>query len=267
MLIFIFLGLVVVLAFVTIFFVHHRKAQEEKRIQFERLVRELEQQAKRVEPLLTRLRPHLLPYDLRAALAERWIRILHNRRDLGDKSEAFQAHLQEAEQLVSEIKSTSQPQVQRIADNKQGQEALNLLKNVQYLIMKEYREGKLSEAKGQEYLTSLRHAATQVVVEMNLSQAEQQLEAKKYRAAMIYYQNILKELKKYRGTDQSEFRDVYNDVRATLDRIKPLAQQELNQGPNLLADGMQAEEEEDAFQSDIQRAVIAGKERARQSRG
>ncbi|SFX65618.1 hypothetical protein [Marinospirillum alkaliphilum] len=261
------LGVVVTLAFATLFMVHHRKVQEEKRVQMERKIREFETQAKRIEPLVTRIRPHLLPYDLRSALAERWISILHAQQDAGDKREEFLAYVSEAETKVREVKANPNPTPQPIENQQKGQEAMNQLKNVQFLIMKEFREGKLSETKGQEFLSALRHAATQVVVEMNKSMAEEQLQNKKYRAAIIYYQNILKELKKYRGTDQAQFSNVFNEVRTAMERIKPLAQQELKSGPNMLAEGMDELEEEENFMSDVQRAVMASKAKARSQRG
>lgn len=259
----ILLGIVVLVAFVTLFVVHHRKAQEEKRIQQERKIREIETQAKRIEPLVTRIRPHLLPYELRAALAERWIALLHTQQDAGDKREDFLKYLQEAEDTVREVKANPNPRVVPIENQQKGQEAMNQLKNVQFLIMKEFREGRLSETRGQEFLTAIRHAATQVVIEMNKSQAEEQVRNQKYRAAMIYYQNILKELKKYRGTDQAQFSHVFNEVRSAMERLKPMAQQELSSGPNMLAEGMNELEEEETFMSDVQRAVMASKARAR----
>lgn len=260
------LGTVVILAFLILFLVHHRKVQEEKRILKERRIRDLETQAKRLEPLVVRIRPHLIPYELRSALAERWIALLHAQQDAGDRREAFLAQLQEAEEKVRDIKANPNPTVQPIENQQKGQEQLNQLKNVQFVIMKEFREGKLSETRGQEYLTALRHAATQVVVEMNKSLAEVQLQDKKYRAAMIYYQNILKELKRYRGTEQAQFSDLFAEVRTVMDRIKPLAQQELYSGPNVLAAGMAELEDEENFMSDVQRAVVASKARARSQR-
>lgn len=256
-------SIVVIIAFVTLFLVHHHKIREEKRIQLERQVKDLESQAKRYEPLVTKIRPHLLPHSLRVGLAERWIKLLHSRQDLGDRSPDFLEHLQEAENLVRDIKAQSNPPVQPIEDQKKGQEVLNQLKNVQFLIMKDYREGKMSEAKGQQFMSDLRHAATQVVVEMNQAQANEQLKNQKYRAAMIYFNNIIKELKKYKGTDQTRFRDVLKETKAAMDKIKPLAQQELQSGPNQLAAGMQEMEQEEAFQSDLQRAVMASKAKAR----
>ena len=266
----ILLGFVVFLAFLTIFMVHYRKVAEEKRIQTERKIQDIQTQAKRVEPLITRIRPHLLPYDLRSALAERWITLLHLQQDAGDKSEDFIQELQNAEQVVREVKANPNPKVEPIESQAKGQEAMNQLKNVQFLIMKEYREGRLSEARGQQFLTSIRYAATQVVVEMNKSLAAAQLENKKYRAALIYYQNIIKELKKYRGTEQEHFSSIYDDIRKTMDEVKVKAQQELAATPNMLAEGMDAlekeEAEENGFQSDMQRAVMAGKAKARQQR-
>lgn len=260
------LGTVVLLAFLILFLVHHRKVQEEKRILTERRIREIETQAKRLEPLVVRIRPHLLPYELRSALAERWITLLHAQQDAGDRREAFLAQLQEAEEKVRDIKADPNPAIQPVENQQKGQEQLNQLKNVQFVIMKEFREGKLSEARGQEYLTALRHAATQVVVEMNKSMAEVQLQNKKYRAAIIYYQNILKELKRYRGTEQAQFSSVFTEVRTAMDRIKPLAQQELYNGPNALAAGMAELEDEENFMSDVQRAVMASKAKARSQR-
>ena len=266
----ILLGVVVFLAFTTIFFVHHRKVVEEKRIQTERKIYDIKTQVKRLEPLVTRIRPHLLPYDLRSALAERWITLLHLQQDAGDKSEDFIQELQNAEQVVREVKANPNPKVEPIESQAKGQEAMNQLKNVQFLIMKEFREGRLSEARGQQFLTSIRYAATQVVVEMNKSLAAAQLENKKYRAALIYYQNIIKELKKYRGTEQEHFSGIYDEIRKTIEQIKSKAQQELAATPNMLAEGMEELEKEEAaengFQSDMQRAVMAGKAKARQQR-
>lgn len=266
----ILLGVVVFLAFLTIFMVHYRKVAEEKRIQTERKIQDIQTQAKRVEPLITRIRPHLLPYDLRSALAERWITLLHLQQDAGDKSESFAQDLQRAEQLVREVKANPNPKVEPIESQAKGQEAMNQLKNVQFLIMKEFREGRLSEARGQQFLTSIRYAATQVVIEMNKSLAAAQLQDNKYRAALIYYQNIIKELKKYRGTEQEHFSSVYNEIRSVMDELKVKAQQEMAATPNMLAEGMDAlekeEAEENGFQSDMQRAVMAGKAKARQQR-
>lgn len=266
----ILLGVVVFLAFLTIFMVHYRKVAEEKRIQTERKIQDIQTQAKRVEPLITRIRPHLLPYDLRSALAERWITLLHLQQDAGDISEGFLKKLQEAEQLVREVKANPNPKVEPIENQQKGQETMNQLKNVQFLIMKEFREGRLSEARGQQFLTSIRYAATQVIVEMNKAMAAAQLQEGKYRAALIYYQNIIKELKKYRGTEQEHFSSIYDDIRKTMDEVKVKAQQELAATPNMLAEGMDAlekeEAEENGFQSDMQRAVMAGKAKARQQR-
>jgi len=263
----ILLGIVVVLAFATIFFVHHRKVVEEKRIQTERKIQDIKNQVKRLEPLITRIRPHLLPYDLRSALAERWISLLQLQQDAGDTSEQFLQELHRAEQVVREVKANSNPRVQPIENQQKGQEAMNQLKNVQFLIMKEFREGRLSEARGQQFLTSIRYAATQVVIEMNKSLATVQLENKKYRAALIYFQNIIKELKKYRGTEQEHFSGVYDEIRRTIEEVKVKAQQEQAETPNLLAKGMEAlekeEAEESSFQSDMQRAVMASKAKAR----
>lgn len=266
----ILLGIVVFLAFATIFFVHHRKVVEEKRIQTERKIQDIQTQAKRIEPLITRIRPHLLPYDLRSALAERWMALLHLQQDAGDKSEEFLQQLHKAEQQVREVKANPNPKVQVIENQQKGQEAMNQLKNVQFLIMKEFREGRLSEARGQQFLTSIRYAATQVIIEMNKSMAAEQLNNGKYRAALIYYQNIIKELKKYRGTEQEHFSSVYDDIRKMMDGVKAKAQQELAATPNMLAEGMDALEKEEAedngFQSDMQRAVSASKAKARQQR-
>lgn len=256
-------SVIAVLAFLTLFFVHHSKIKEEKRIQLERQVKELDSQARRYEPLVTKIRPHLLPHGLRVGLADRWIQILHTRQDLGDKSPEFLEQLAAAEETVREVKAQTNPPVRPIEDQKRGQEVLNQLKNVQFLIMKDYREGKMSEAKGQQFMTDLRHAATQVVVEMNQAQANEQLSNNKYRAAMLYYNNIMKELKKYKGTDQKQFREVLHETKAAIEKIKPLAQQELKSGPNKLASGMEDMEEEESFQSDMQRAVMAGKAKAR----
>ncbi|WP_114417875.1 hypothetical protein [Marinospirillum perlucidum] len=256
-------SVIVVLAFVTLFLVHHHKVKEEKRVQMERQIKDLESQAKRYEPLVTQIRPHLLPHSLRVGLAERWIKLLESRQLAGDKSPEFQEKLAEAEEIVREVKAQTNPPEQPIENNKKGQEVLNQLKNVQYLIMKDYRDGKLTEAKGQQFLTDLRHAATQVVIEMNRAQAEEQLNNKKYRAAMIYFNNIVKELKKYKGTDQTRFRDVLQETKSAIEKIKPLAQQELTSGPNQLAAGMEEMEAEEGFQSDVQRAVMASKAKAR----
>lgn len=268
----ILLGVVVFLAFTTIFFVHYRKVVEEKRIQTERKIQDIQTQVKRLEPLVTQIRPHLLPYDLRSALAERWMTLLQIQQDAGDKSEAFLLQLKKAEQLVREVKANSNPKVEPIESQAKGQEAMNQLKNVQFLIMREFREGKLSETRGQEFLTSIRYAATQVVIEMNKSLAAIQLENKKYRAALIYYQNIIKELKKYRGTEQEYFSNIYDDIRKTMEEVKVKAQQEQAATPNRLAEGMDAlekeEAEENGFKSDMQRAITAGKAKARsQQRG
>lgn len=264
---FILLGVVVVLAFVTIFLVHHRKVKEEKRIQTERKIQDIQTQAKRIEPLLTRIRPHLLPYDLRAALADRWMTLLQTQQSLGDTSDEFLYLLRNAERVVSEVKSNPNPNPEPIEDHKKGQEAMNLLKNVQFLIMKEYREKRLSESKGKEFLTSIRYAATQVIIEMNKAIAEVKIKESKYRAALVNYQSIITELKKYRGTDQQHFSSVYNDVRAKMEQLKVQAKQELAATPNLLAEGMEALEKEEAdvsgFQSDMQRAIMASKARAR----
>ncbi|NLW04130.1 MAG: hypothetical protein GX029_02720 [Pseudomonadaceae bacterium] len=261
------LGLVVLVAFVTIFLVHHRKVKEEKRIQTERKIQDIQTQAKRIEPLLTKIRPHLLPYDLRAALADRWMALLQVQQDLGDTSDNFLFLLKNAEQVVSEVKSNPNPNPQPIEDQKKGQETMNLLKNVQFLIMKEFREGRIAEAKGKEFLTNIRYAATQVIIEMNKSLAAAQLQNNKYRAALIYYQNILTELKKYRGTDQEHFSSVFSEVRDTMEHLKIKAKHELAATPNLLAEGMEALEKEEAdvsgFQSDMQRAIMASKARAR----
>ncbi|MDR9468860.1 hypothetical protein [Marinospirillum sp.] len=259
-------SVIVVLAFVTLFLVHHNKIKEEKRIQLERQVKELDSQAKRYEPLVTKIRPHLLPHGLRVGLAERWIQILHQRQDLGDKNPDFLEQLADAEERVRDIKTQTNPPVQPIEDKQKGQEVLNQLKNVQFLIMKDYRDGKLSETKGQQFMTDLRHAATQVVIEMNQAQANEQLKNKKYRAAMIYFNNIMKELKKYKGTDQTQFRDVLHETKSAIEKIKPLAQQELSSGPNMLAAGMEDMEEEENFQSDMQKAVMASKAKARSQR-
>ncbi|SFC07076.1 hypothetical protein SAMN05660443_1426 [Marinospirillum celere] len=256
-------SVIVIVAFVTLFLVHHHKVKEEQRIQLERQVKELDSQAKRYEPLVTKIRPHLLPHGLRVGLAERWIQILHTRQDLGDKNPDFLQHLDEVENLVRDIKAQSNPPVQPIEDKKKGQEVLNQLKSVQFLIMKDYRDGKLSESKGQQFMTDLRNAATQVVIEMNQAHAQEQLKSKKYRAAMIAYNNIIKELKKYKGTDQTRFRDVLKDTKSAMEKIKPLAQQELSSGPNQLAAGMEELEQEEAFQSDLQRAVMASKAKAK----
>ncbi|GLR65306.1 hypothetical protein [Marinospirillum insulare] len=267
MLALILLGVVVFLAFTTIFFVHHRKVVEEKRIQTERKIHDIKTQVKRLEPLVTRIRPHLLPYDLRSALAERWITLLHLQQDAGDKSDSFLQELQNAEQVVREVKANPNPKIEPIENQAKGQEAMNQLKNVQFLIMKEFREKRLSEARGQQFLTSIRYAATQVIIEMNKSMAAVQLENKKYRAALIYYQNIIKELKKYRGTEQEHFSSIYDDIRKTMDEVKVKAQQELAATPNMLAQGMEELEKEEAlesgFTSDMQRAVMAGKAKAR----
>jgi len=261
------LGVVVFLAFTTIFFVHHRKVVEEKRIHTERKINDIKNQAKRLEPLVTRIRPHLLPYDLRSALAERWITLLHLQQDAGDKSEDFMQELQKAEQVVREVKANPNPKVEPIESQAKGQEAMNQLKNVQFLIMKEFREKRLSEARGQQFLTSIRYAATQVIIEMNKSIATELLGQGKYRAALINYQNIIKELKKYRGTEQEHFSSVYDDVRRMMEEVKVKAQQELAATPNMLAEGMDAlekeEAEENGFQSDMQRAVMASKAKAR----
>jgi|GEM_PF-1868384 hypothetical protein len=259
-------SVIVVLAFVTLFLVHHNKIKEEKRIQLERQVKELDSQAKRYEPLVTKIRPHLLPHGLRVGLAERWIQILHQRQDLGDKSSDFLEQLADAEERVRDIKAQTSPPVQPIEDKQKGQEVLNQLKNVQFLIMKDYRDGKLSETKGQQFMTDLRHAATQVVIEMNQAQANEQLKNNKYRAAMIYFNNIMKELKKYKGTDQTQFREVLHETKSAIEKIKPLAQQELSSGPNMLAEGMEDMEEEESFQSDVQKAVMASKAKARSQR-
>lgn len=263
----ILLGVVVFLAFTTIFFVHHRKVVEEKRIKTERKIQDIQAQAKRVEPLVTRIRPHLLPYDLRSALADRWITLLHLQQDAGDKSDEFLQQLKNAEAQVSEVKASPNPKIQPIENQQKGQEAMNQLKNVQFLIMKEFREGRLSEARGQQFLTSIRYAATQVVVEMNKSLAAIQVSNEKYRAALIYYQNIIKELKKYRGTEQEYFSNIYDEVRRMMEEVKVKAQQELAATPNMLAEGMDAlekeEAEENGFQSDMQRAVMASKAKAR----
>lgn len=48
-----------------------------------------------------------------------------------------------------------------------------------------------------------------------------------------------------------------------MERLKPMAQQELSSGPNMLAEGMNELEEEETFMSDVQRAVMASKARAR----
>lgn len=266
----ILLGVVVFLAFITIFFVHHRKVVEEKRIQTERKIQDIQNQAKRIEPLVTRIRAHLLPYDLRSALAERWMTLLHFQQDAGDKSEEFLQELKKAEQVIRDVKANPNPKIQPIESQQKGQEAMNQLKNVQFLIMKEFREGRLSEARGQQFLTSIRYAATQVVIEMNKSLAAAQLQDNKYRAALIYYQNIIKELKKYRGTEQEHFSSVYNEIRSVMDELKVKAQQEMAATPNMLAEGMDAlekeEAEENGFQSDMQRAVMAGKAKARQQK-
>lgn len=204
---------------------------------------------------------------MRSALADRWMTLLHLQQDAGDISEKFLQELKKAEQQVREVKANPNPKAQPIENQQKGQEAMNQLKNAQFLIMKEFREGRLSEARGQQFLTSIRYAATQVIIEMNKSMAAEQLGQGKYRAALIYYQNIIKELKKYRGTEQEHFSNVYSEIRKAIDEVKEKAQQELASTPNMLAEGMDAlekeEAEENGFQSDMQRAVMASKAKAR----
>ena len=76
----------------------------------------------------------------------------------------------------------------------------------------------------------------------------------------------MKELKKYKGTDQTQFREVLHETKSAIEKIKPLAQQELSSGPNMLAEGMEDMEEEESFQSDVQKAVMASKAKARSQR-
>lgn len=268
MLALIVLGVIVALAFVIIFGVHLKKVNEEKRLQIERKIQDLQSQAKRFEPLITRLRPHLLPYDLRKALADRWIALLYLQQDAGDTSPEFLAYLAEAQSLVSEVKANPNPMAEPIEDKERGQEAMNLLKNLQFILMREYREGRLSETRGQEFINQVRYAATQIVIEMNQSMVKEQLRENKYRAAIVCYNNILIELKKYRGTEKEQFAGVYNSSRKAIEELKVKAKEEAEQTPNLLADGikeLEAEEAEAAvFKSDMQKALEAGKEKARQ---
>lgn len=262
---------VVVLAFTTIFFVHHRKIKEENRIQTERKIQDIRTQAKRIEPLLINIPAHLLAYDLRVALAERWLLLLRMQQGLGDKSDDFLYLLKNAEQTVNAVKANPNPSPQPIDSRQKGQETMNQLKNVQFLIMKEFREGRIAEAKGKDFLQMIRYAATQVIIEMNKAIAEVKIKENKYRAALVNYQSIITELKKYRGTDQQHFSRVYNDVRAMMEQLKVQAKQELAATPNLLAEGMEALEKEEAdvsgLQSDMQRAVMASQARARSQQG
>lgn len=266
----ILLGVVVLLAFITIFLVHHRKVKEENRIQTERKIQDIQTQAKRVEPLLTTIPAHLLTYDLRVALADRWLLLLRMQQDLGDASDDFLYLLKSAEQAVSEIKANPNPNPQPVNTKQKGQEVMNQLKNVQFLIMKEFREGRIAEAKGKAFLQVVRYAATQVIVEMNKALAETYIKDQKYRAAIVNYQSILTELKKYRGTDQDHFSSVFNEVRHAIEQLKPLAKQEADATPNMLAQGVAELEQEEAddsvFKSDMQRAVMASQARARTQR-
>lgn len=267
---FIVLGVVIVLTFTTIFFIHHRKVKEENRIQTERKIQDIQSQAKRIEPLLTKIPDHLLTYDLRVALADRWLLLLRMQQDLGDVSDDFVYLLKSAEQTVSDIKANPHPNPSQVNNKQQGQEVMNQLKNVQFLIMKEFREGRIAEAKGKEFLQVIRYAATQVIVEMNKALAEAHIKDQKYRAAIVNYQSILTELKKYRGTDQGHFSSVFNEVRHALEQLKPLAKQEADATPNMLAQGVAELEQEAAddsvFKSDMQRAVMASQARARAQR-
>lgn len=259
---FILLGVVIFLVFTTIFLVHQRKVNEEKRVQTERKIQDVQTQARRIEPLLTGIPPHLLSYELRVALADRWKILLHMQQDLGDVSDDFLYALKSAEQIISDVKSTPAPTPQPIKNKQKGQETMNQLKSVQFLIMKEFREGRIGETKGKEFLQVIRYAATQVIIEMNKALAEMQIQDHKYRAAIVNYQSILTELKKYRSTDQDHFSSVYNEVRDAIEQLKYRAKQEADAIPNLLAEGMavleKEEADESAFKTDMQRAIIAG---------
>lgn len=215
--------LVVLLAFAALFATHYLKTREQRRAASLRKIQDYEVQIRAVEPLITRLRPHLLPHSMRIVLAERWYALLELRQQAGDHSPEMTQKLAQAEAQLRDIKAEANPKVHPVESDAVATDMLHLLRSVHALITREFKEGRLAEAKGKKMLAMLRHSATQVIVEQNQSRAEAFKAQKQYRKAMACYQNIIKELNKYRGTDQEVFRETLQQTRHDLEKAKQLA--------------------------------------------